>query len=386
MTSLELRHVTRLTPSGELVLDDISLTVPSGSVLAVVGPPGSGKTDLLRVIVGLDQHTEGDILLDDVVVNSLDPRGRSIALVFQQYDLHPHLDVHDNLAFAARLRKNVDKLALAERIDDVAGLLALSGQLDAKVADLTDPQRQRTAIGKSLVRGADVQLFDEAFAAQPDRVRPHVRSVTTQWLAEAGATSVFTTSDVAEALTFGDRVAVMHRGEVRQVGSARALYERPADLFVAGFLGTPAMNLVPARPEGQQLVTPVFTMLLDDDLQRRIGQRADVVVGVRPEDWLDATTAEGQAVEDRVEFTSRVDDVEWRGGTQHVYVGYEVEPEVEEWLEEVEDLIEFDLFQNFCVAELSAAELLRPGQSVRLVAPRERFHVFDAETGERLSR
>lgn len=386
MTSLELRNLTRLTPQGELVIDDVSLDVPSGTTLAIVGPPGSGKSALLRVIVGLDAPTGGEILLDDVVVTSLDARGRSIALVFQDFALHPHLDVHDNLAFAARLRKKVDKLALAERIDDVADLLALTAQLDAKPSDLTDAQRQRIAVGKALVRGADVQLFDEAFAAQPDRVRPHVRSVTTQWLGDAGTTSVFTTSDVPEALTFGERVAVMHRGEIRQVGSAQDIYDHPADLFVAGFLGTPAMNLLPARAEGQQIVTPVFTMLLDDELERLVGDRTDVVVGVRPEDWLDATSAEGQAVTDRVEFTSRVDDVEWRGGTQLVYVGFEIEPEVEQWLEEIEDLVEFDLFQNFCVAELSASELLKSGQSVRLVVPRNRIHVFDAETGERLSR
>ncbi|KQY58550.1 hypothetical protein ASD11_02500 [Aeromicrobium sp. Root495] len=386
MTSLELRNLTRVTPRGELVIDDVSLTVPSGSTLAVVGPPGSGKSGLLRVIAGLDAPTQGEVVLDDVVVTSLDARGRSIGLVFQDFALHPHLDVHDNLAFAARLRKKVDKLALAERIDDVADLLALTNQLDSKPSDLTDAQRQRIAVGKALVRGADVQLFDEAFSAQPDRVRPHVRSVTTQWLGESGTTSVFTTSDVPEALTFGERVAVMHRGEIRQVGSAQEIYDHPADLFVAGFLGTPAMNLLPARPEGQQLVTPVFTMLLDGELERLVGDRTDVVVGVRPEDWLDATSAEGQAVTDRVEFTSRVDDVEWRGGTQLVYVGFEIEPEVEAWLEEIEDLIEFDLFQNFCVAELSAAELLKAGQSVRLVVPRDRIHVFDAETGERLSR
>lgn len=386
MTSLELRHVTVDTPRAGLQLDDVSLEVPDAATVAVCGPAGSGKSALLRVVVGLDEVTDGEVLLDDVVVNSLDPRDRDVSLVLRDHPLHRHLDVHDNLAFASRLHKGVDRTALAERIDDVAEALALDGLLDSRVRELDDPQRQRVAIGRALVRDATVHLFDEVFADQPERVRAHLRSVTTQWQRDEDRTSIFTTSDPHEALTLADRVVVLHRGAVHQSGTAQQVYAEPADVFVAAFVGSPAMNLLPARRVEDQLVTPVATILVDDALARALDGRTEVLVGVRPEHWHDAGTPDGEAVRDRVEFTTRVDDVEWRGGSQLVFVGYELDEDVEDRLVELEDALEFDLFQGFCVAELSTRERLAPGQSVRLVADRRDLHLFDLESGERLSR
>ena len=384
MTSIELRGVGLDAADGRRVLDGVDLHVPSGSTVVVCGPPGSGKTALLRVLNGLDEPTEGDVLLDDVVVNSLGPRDRDLALVMQDFVLHPHLDVHDNLAFASRLRRGHDKVDLAERIDEVAAFLALDSLLDARPADLDAAQRQRVAIGKALTRDALGYLFDEPFSAQADRVRTHVRSVTTQWQREAGRTSIFTTSRVDEALTLADRVVVMHQGSVHQVGSPQEIYDRPADLFVAGFLGLPPMNLLPARPVGGRLQTPLATIDLDPDVARRLGEREQVVVGIRPEHCLEGGSAAADAVRGGVDFTSRVDDVEWRGGSQLVYLGYDLEPEVEEVLVEVEDRLDYDLFQNFFVAELPVARRLTAGASARIVVPRDSVHVFDAETGENL--
>ena len=386
MTSLELRHVTVETPRAGLQLDDVSIEVPEAAIVAVCGPAGSGKSALLRVLVGLDDVTDGEILLDDVVVNSLDPRDRDVSLVLRDHPLHRHLDVHDNLAFASRLHKGVDRAALAERIDDVAESLALDGLLDSRVRDLDDTQRQRVAIGRALVRDATVYLFDEVFADQPERVRAHVRSVTTQWQRDEARTSIFTTSDPNEALTLADSVVVLHRGLVHQSGTAQEVYAEPADVFVAAFVGSPAMNLLPARRVEDQLVTPVATVLVDTELARVLDGRTEVLVGVRPEHWHDAVTPEGAAVRDRVEFTTRIDDVEWRGGSQLVFVGYEVNDDVEARLTDLEDALEFDLFQGFCVAELSTRERLAPGQSVRLVADRRDLHLFDLESGERLPR
>lgn len=390
MTSIELRHVTTDAPDGSAtggrpLLDDINLSVPSGSTLALTGPVGGGKSRLLRTIVGIEEQTSGDVLMDDIVVNAVDPRGRDVAMVFEDYALHPHLDVFDNLAFAALLRKGVDKTVLSDRIHEVADLLALSELLDLRPADLDEAQRQRVALGRSLVRDANAYLFDAPFSAQSERSRAHVRSVTTQWQSEASRTSIFTTNSVEEALSTADRVAVMHQGFIHQIGTPRDLYDRPADMFVAGYLGSPPMNLVPAIPSGQQLVMPLATMLLDDDLLERIGERSVVVAGIRPEHCLDATSSEGAAVTDRMEFTTRIDDVEWRGSSQFAYLGYEVEPEIEAVLGEVEDLLEFDLFQSFLVAQLPAESPLRPGMSIRVVVPRQRIHVFDPETGENLT-
>ena len=385
MTSIEVRNLTTSGTGDRPLLDDINLTVPSGETLALTGPSGAGKSLLLKTLIGLEEQTSGDILIDDVVVNTADPRRRDLAMVFQDYALHPHLDVFDNLAFAATLRRGYNRGELSERIHEVAELLALSELLDLKPAELDDAQRQRVALGRSLVRDAKAYLLDAPFSQQSERVRTQVRSVTSQWQQENQRTSIFTTNDVAEALSTADRVAVMHQGFIHQVGTPRDLYERPADMFVAGYLGSPPMNLVPAFPMGRQLVMPLATMLLDDHLLERIGERGVVVAGIRPEHCYDATGQGGQAVTDRVEFTTRIDDVEWRGSSQFAYLGYDIAPEVEELLNEVEDLLEFDLFQSFLVAELAAESTLRPGMSIRVVIPRGRVHVFDPETGENLT-
>ena len=384
MTTIEVRHVSLDAPDGRRLLDNVSLTVPSGSRLAVCGPPGAGKSALLRVLVGLDDHTDGDVLIGGTVVNAVSPRERDLALVFSDFALHPHLDVYDNLAFSARLRRGRDADEIDDRVEEVAEFLALDHVLEYKPSELDDSQRQRVAIGRSLVREALGYLFDEPFTAQDGRVRSHVRSVTTQWQTDRSRTSIFTTSDAHEALTLSDHVAVMHHGYVHQVGSPRDLYDRPADLFVAGYLGAPAMNLIPASVVGQQLQMPLASVILDDTLRTRIGDRSTVIVGIRPELCHDATTAEGRDVGDRVEFTTRIDDVEWRGKTQIVYLGYELEPDVEEMLAEIEDVLDFDLFGNFVVAELPASSELRAGMSARIVVAREDIHVFDAQTGENL--
>ena len=394
MTSIELRNLTVTGPGDRPLLDEINFKVGSGETLALIGPSGAGKSLLLRVLVGLEEQTSGEILLDDVEVSKETPRARDLAMVFQDYALHPQLDAFDNLAFASTLRREkttrfrpgkLDKDAITERINSVGEFLALGELFDLKPADLDDAQRQRVALGRPLVRDAAVYLFDDPFSQQTPRVRPHVRSVTSQWQTEAGRTSIFTTSDIAEALTLADRVAVLHQGFVHQVGTPRELYEAPKDMFVAGFLGSPPMNLVPAKPSGSQLVMPLATMYLDDDVRQRIGDRDLVVVGIRPEDCQESTSPVAATVTDKVEFTTRIDDVEWQGSTQLAYLGYDTDPGVEARLGEVEDLLDFDLFQSFLVAELAASSSLRQGMSIRVVIPRSKVHVFDPETGENLT-
>ncbi len=274
MTSIELRNLTVAGPGDRPLLDDVSLKVENGSTLAIVGPSGAGKSLLLRVLIGLDEQTSGEILIDDVDVTKANPRSRDLSMTFQDYALHPQLDAFDNLAFSSTLRRDkpakrfrrgkLDKVAITDRVNSVSEFLALTDLLELKPAELDDAQRQRVALGRALVREAAAYLFDDPFSEQAPRVRPHVRSVTSQWQTEEGRTSIFTTSDIAEALTLADRVAVLHQGFVHQVGTPRELYEAPKDMFVAGFLGSPPMNLVPARPTGQQLVMPLATMYMDD--------------------------------------------------------------------------------------------------------------------------
>ncbi len=385
MTTIEARNVSLDAPDGRRLLDDVSLSVSSGMRLVVCGPPGAGKSALMRVLVGLEDQTEGDVLIDDLLVNAVGPRKRDLAMVFSDFALHPHLDVYDNLAFAARLRRGFDQDDLDDRVEEVAEFLALGHLLELKPAELDDAQRQRVAIGRSLVRDALAYLFDEPFTAQDDRVRSLVRSVTTQWQTDRNRTSIFTTADSGEALSLADEIAIMHQGRVHQVGSPRELYERPADIFVAGFLGTPAMNVVPARVTGQQLVMPLATMALDPVLERQIAGRSLVIVGFRPEHCVDAMTPAGGEIHDRVEFTTRIDEVEWHGSSQLLHLGYEVDEETEERLTGIEDDLDFDLFHNFVVAEVSASSELRSGMSARIVVPRAQVHVFDPDSGENLT-
>jgi multiple sugar transport system ATP-binding protein len=382
MTDIEFRNISLDLLDGTRVLDDVSLQVPSGSRMALCGPARAGKTTLLRILVGLEDATEGDVLLDDVVANRMSPRDRNLSMVFSDYLLHPHLDTYDNMAFAALLRKQQAESEVDAMVEEVADLLALTPVLDERPAALDDAQRQRTAIGRSLVREADGYLFDDAFSAQEPRIRGHVRSVTAQWQADLLRTSIFATNQPEEAATVADRVAVLNLGWVHQVGSPREIYDSPADLFVAGFMGSPVMNLVPATVDGDSLEFPFGTLRLTSEQAERVGDRELVVVGIRPEHCFNAEKAESYRLKHPVEFEARVDDVEWGGKTESVYLGYEIESSIEEQLTAIEDDFEFDLFQNFFVAQLAADSPAEVGSTIRIAVPGDALHFFDLETAE----
>ena len=384
MSSLHLRDVTLTAPSGRRVLDGVDLDVPDGAAVAVIGPSAESRTALLRTLVGLEWPDSGTVLIDDEDVTFADPRTRDLAMVFADHALHPRRDVLDNVAFAATLRRKHDKAGLADAVEDVLDQLALRDALDLKPDALGADQQQRVAIGRALVRGARAWLFDDPYSAQAERIRPHVRSVVQQWQAQRERTSLFTTSVVAEALSLVDQVAVLHQGRIRQVGEPRELYENPADMFVAGYLGSPPMNLLPAFREGQQLVTPLATVHLDDRLAAAVGDRPVVIAGIRPEHCRDATRG-SVGVEGGVEFTTRVDDVEWRGSSQYAYLGFDLEPTLVAVLDEIEDMFEFDLFQDFLVVEVPPDQPLRSGMSIRVVVPHERVVLFDPDTGMNLT-
>ncbi|MCK5890136.1 MAG: ABC transporter ATP-binding protein [Aeromicrobium sp.] len=385
MSSLQLRGLTVAGPTGPPLLDGVDLDVADGESVAVIGPSAASRTALLRTIVGLQAPDAGEILIDEVDVVGRAPRRRDVAMVFADHALHPRRDVLDNLTFAATLRRKHDRAELAGRVEQVVDDLALRDVLDLRPHRLGTDQQQRVAIGRSLVRDASVWLFDDPFSAQSERVRPHLRSVVLGWQTERGRTSVITTSSVDEALSLAGRVAVLHQGRVRQVGSPQELYEDPADMFVAGYLGSPPMNLLPAFRDGEQLVTPLATILVDERLERAIGDRPVVIAGIRPEHCLDATRGAVDVV-GGVEFTTRVDDVEWRARSQYAFLGFDLDPALSEVLDEVEEMFEFDLFQNFLVAQVPTDVPVRAGQSLHVVVPHEAVVLFDPDTGENLTR
>ncbi|MFL6088560.1 MAG: ABC transporter ATP-binding protein [Aeromicrobium sp.] len=382
MTDIEFRNITLDLPDGTRALDDVSLQVPSGSRLAVCGPARAGKTTLLRILVGLEDATEGEVLFNDVVASRMSPRDRNLSMVFSDYLLHPHLDTYDNMAFAAHLRKDQPEAEIDTLVEEVADLLALTPVLDERPAALDTAQRQRAAIGRSLVREADGYLFDDAFSAQEPRIRGHVRSVTSQWQADLNRTSIYTTRQPEEAATLADRVAVMNLGWIHQVGSPREIYDSPADLFVAGFMGAPVMNLVPATVDGNVLKFPFGTLRLTSDQAERVGDRELVVIGIRPEHCFDAAKAESYRLRNPLEFEARVDDVEWGGKTESVYLGYEIDETIEEQLTAIEDDFEFDLFQNFFVAQLATESPAEIGSTIRIAVAADSVHLFDLETAE----
>lgn len=375
MPSIEARDLT-VVRGGRTLLDGVSLVVPDAETLAIVGPPGAGKSLLLQVLVGLEDPTDGDIVIDDKVVTGDSPRKRDLSMVFEDYALHPNRDVYDNLAFSATLRRGYDKEALAERVEDIADLLGLHNDLDLRPADLDAQSRQRVATGRAMVRDAAAYLFDEPFGAQSARVRPHVRSVVLQWQRENARTTLLTTSDVDEALASADRVAVMHQGFIHQIGTPRELYERPADMFVAGYLGAPPMNLIPGFPSAEGIETSLGTMPLSPAQREAVGDREVVVIGIRPEHL---GGGEGFS------FEGSIDDVEWRGRSQFVYLGYDIDPALEDVLAEVEELVDFDLFQSFVMAEQPSDRALEHGNPIRLGAEPHHIHLFDPVSGENLS-
>jgi multiple sugar transport system ATP-binding protein len=337
---------------------------------------------LLRILVGLQDPTEGEVLIADAVANRMSPRDRNLSMVFSDYLLHPHLDAYDNMAFAALLRREQPEDEVDALVEEVADLLALASVLDERPAALDEAQRQRTALGRSLVREASGYLFDDAFSVQEPRIRGHVRSVTVQWQADLGRTSIFTTRQPEEAATLADQVAVINLGWVHQVGSPREIYESPADLFVAGFMGSPVMNLMPAKVDGTKLSLPFGDARLSLEQADRIGERELVVVGIRPEHCFDASKAESYRLLRPIEFEGRIDDVEWGGKTQSVFLGYEIDSEVEEQLTAIEDDFEFDLFQNFFVAQLSTDAPAEVDSTIRVAVAGDSLHFFDLETAE----
>lgn len=386
MTTIELRNITKAGGKGEKpLLEAVSLTVPSGSSLAIVGTEGAGKSLLLRILVGLETATDGDVLIDDALVNAVDSRGRDLAMVFQDFEIYPHLDVFDNIAFSSRLRKGLDKAALSERIHHVADFLGLGSQLDLLPKDLSESERQRVAIGRVLVRDALAYLFDDALSTLDDRTRSHVRSMVSQWQRELGRTSVYVTDDIAEALSLGDQVALMHQGFVHQVGTPRDLYEHPSDLFVAGFVGAPAMSLIPAKVDGASLHLPFITLPLGEEMRTRIEGRELLIVGIRPEDCEDAAQLTPEQLGGKIQFSTKIDEVEWRGRSQYAYLGFEIDEDAEILLEEVETHLEFELFQTYLLAEVSATRELRSEMFLKVAVDSQKVHIFDPVSGENLT-
>ena len=307
MAQVVFDHVRKVYPDGTVAVHDLSLDIPDGDLMVLVGPSGCGKTTALRMIAGLEDITDGEVRIGDEVVNPLPPRDRDVAMVFQNYALYPHKSVYDNLAFPLRLRK-LSKKAIDERVRRIARILELEEQLQRRPRQLSGGQRQRVAMGRALIREPQAFLMDEPLSNLDAKLRTQMRAEISLLHKELSVTTIYVTHDQVEAMTLGRRVAVLRKGELQQVAEPQELYTRPTNLFVAGFIGSPAMNFFEGRIEpangdvfvsfgdGQRLAVDAAEQSLAGGIGGDDGRR--VVVGVRPEHLEDAALAPS-APEDR---------------------------------------------------------------------------------------
>ena len=297
MADIVLDQVTKRFPDGALAVDKISLDIADGEFVILVGPSGCGKSTTLNMIAGLEDITEGELRIGGKVVNNMAPKDRDIAMVFQSYALYPHMTVRENMGFALKLAKNPQSV-IDEKVNEAARILDLTQHLDRKPANLSGGQRQRVAMGRAIVRDPSAFLMDEPLSNLDAKLRVQMRTEVSRIQRRLGTTMVYVTHDQTEAMTLGDRVAVMRNGLLQQVGTPQELYERPDNLFVAGFIGSPAMNFMAATVDSGTLRTPLGDVPLSGRLRQAI-ERAnaprDLIIGIRPENFEDASLVAADA-------------------------------------------------------------------------------------------
>src|SRR5688572_11505281 len=321
MAEIQFKEITKRYPDGFEAVKAIDLDIGDGEFMILVGPSGCGKSTALRMIAGLEDITEGDLIIGGERVNDLAPRDRDIAMVFQNYALYPHMTVRDNMGFALKLAKT-DKSTIDSKVNEAAKILDLEQHLERKPANLSGGQRQRVAMGRAIVRDPKAFLMDEPLSNLDAKLRVQMRTEVSRIQQTLGTTMVYVTHDQTEAMTLGDRVAVMRAGVIQQVDSPKNLYDDPHNLFVAGFIGSPSMNFLPGRLEGDIVKMPFGDATLPEkqraQLQRAPGKGArDVIVGARPEHFEDAAV-EGD-LPDRMRFRAKIDVVESMGSELYVY-------------------------------------------------------------------
>ncbi|WP_416753759.1 ABC transporter ATP-binding protein [Streptomyces sp. FW42] len=388
MAEIVLEGVTKRYPDGSLAVRDVDLEIADGEFVILVGPSGCGKSTTLNMIAGLEDITEGTLRIGGQVVNDLAPKERDVAMVFQSYALYPHMSVRENMGFPLRLAK-VDKATIDRKVEEAARVLDLVEFLDRKPANLSGGQRQRVAMGRAIVRDPKAFLMDEPLSNLDAKLRVQMRTQISRIQRRLGTTTVYVTHDQTEAMTLGDRVVVMRQGLVQQVGTPAELYDMPRNLFVAGFIGSPAMNFVQASLTPDTLRTPLGDLPLDDRMRRELERRdapSELIVGLRPEAFEDASLARdtgGPAV------TVTVDVLESLGSDAYVHFSAEGGPVSTAELEELASdsgLADTGAGGNQqIVARLDAATRAREGQPIELRVDLGKAHVFDPSNGTNLT-
>jgi multiple sugar transport system ATP-binding protein len=395
VAEIALEKVCKVYPDGTRAVVDLDLEIADGEFVVFVGPSGCGKTSALRMVAGLEEITEGTIRIGDEVVNDLPPKDRDIAMIFQNYALYPHMSAFENMAFALKLR-NQPMVERRQRVGDAARVLGLADILKKRPRTLSGGQRQRVAMGRAIVREPRAFLMDEPLSNLDAKLRVQMRAEIARLQRDLEVTTIYVTHDQSEAMTLGDRVAVMRRGELQQLDTPARLYNEPVNLFVAEFIGSPAMNLLEAeleRSDGAAFVRfGEHRLRLDDDvlatrpaLARYVGRK--LALGIRPEDLEDAAVAGEDG--DARRLPAVIDIREDLGSEIFVHFGVDAPPvtsaDVAEAVEEAALLASTEEAARRgtpFVARISRESRVREGESTNLAITTKRLHFFDLETGQ----
>ncbi|ULE31511.1 ABC transporter ATP-binding protein [Mycobacterium sp. IDR2000157661] len=384
MAEIVLDRVTKNYPGGATAVHELSMTIADGEFVILVGPSGCGKSTTLNMIAGLEDITSGELRIGGERVNEKAPKDRDIAMVFQSYALYPHMSVRQNIAFPLTLAK-MKKDEIATKVEEAAKILDLTDFLDRKPAQLSGGQRQRVAMGRAIVRNPKAFLMDEPLSNLDAKLRVQMRSEIARLQDRLGTTTVYVTHDQTEAMTLGDRVVVLLDGMAQQIGTPDELYNRPANLFVAGFIGSPAMNFFPATMTDVGVRLPFGEITLTQeksDLIRRHNPK-NVIVGVRPEHFEDAAVLDGYARIRALTFDVTVDMVESLGADK--YLHFKTEGAGAQSAQLAQLAAESGAAENEFVARVSTESTARQGDTVALAFDTSKLTIFDADTGKNLT-
>ena len=387
MGAININNVGKIYPNGTRALEDVNIQINDGEFVVLVGPSGCGKTTLLRMVAGLEDITEGEISIADKVVNEIAPKDRDIAMVFQNYALYPHMSVYDNMAFSLKLRK-LPKDEIDQKVKDAAKTLEIDELLERKPKALSGGQRQRVAMGRAIVRNPQAFLMDEPLSNLDAKLRVQMRAELGQLHSQLETTTLYVTHDQVEAMTMGDRVAVIRKGVLQQIDTPREIYLYPKNIFVAGFIGSPAMNFVYANIKTSTKGTTLIfgnDKILDKDAPESLKEYEgkEIVLGIRPEAFEDSVYA------NKKEFTEEINiDVsllEQLGSDTYIHFFKDIKPVQTEAIEEIladegEDISVLGTQTKF-IARINPNATIEEGQNINLAIDPTKLHYFDPETG-----
>jgi len=391
MGAIKISSVGKIYPNGTRALEDVNIEINDGEFVVLVGPSGCGKTTLLRMVAGLEDITEGEIFIGDKIVNEVAPKDRDIAMVFQNYALYPHMSVYDNMAFSLKLRK-LPKEEIDKKVKDAARTLEISELLERKPKALSGGQRQRVAMGRAIVRSPEAFLMDEPLSNLDAKLRVQMRAELGQLHTQLETTTLYVTHDQVEAMTMGDRVAVIRKGELQQIDTPREIYLYPKNIFVAGFIGSPSMNFVYAdvKVSGDKTMLTFAGEEINcvgeslDKLKKVDGKQ--IVLGIRPEAFEDSTYAKDSEYTESISITVTL--LEQLGSDSYIHFYKDLKPVQTEAIEEIladegEDISVLGDQTKF-IARINPNSTVKEGEEIKLSIDPSKLHFFDPESGKAL--